>query len=405
MGGLLSWLFGHRNRPEDQTGARLQEPDAFVLQIDDNGRFWDPDVAERALAEITKASTETNSVVTLFIHGWHHNAQPGDRDVERFADALDQLKVTLVQDEPDGQNMFRASRLALTGDSRLRIIGLYVGWRGRALPGPLDYLTVWNRHNAAKRVGRGELRSFVEKLNTLYIDSNSSTSGRPQFMGLISSGHSFGGQVLFSATRDLIEAELELRKEGAEDDRSPLQGFGDLVVLLNPAMDAAQYDHIHSLARNLNHLYSQLPLLLVLSAPNDRARQYLFIGKQLLVLPFRMFSRSKEHSLKALGFQEQHTTHELAIAPDATGHFDPSTYVRDPQLVIDFDLTNVPSIGGVKLVPAAAHRAFNPMIVANVSLKVINGHSGFEALLYEFLTSYVALTQGKRLLLRHVDRA
>jgi len=69
--------------------------------------------------------------------------------------------------------------------------------------------------------------------------------------------------------------------------------------------------------------------------------------------------------------------------------------------VVFYDLTTVPSIGGVKLVPLPNRvQAFSPFLVAYASGEVVLGHSGiFEKKLSGFLSDYVAITEGKRQLL------
>ena len=385
---------GYRHHPEDQANSPLKEPDDFVIQVDDEGTFWDKSSSSvdlRALQHIAECASRTNTIVTVFIHGWHHNAHPADRDLNRFADAQRDLRQALTGD------VFRRSRELLTGTADVRVIGIYVGRRGRSLPGVLDYLTPLGRQAAAKRVGDGDLKGFMGSLNAIYERANA--RGTATFMGLVSFGHSFGGQVLFNATGPLIIAELERAARGEIESGRPLQGFGDLVVLANPALDAKQFEDIHHRGRSIAHGHSQLPLVLVLSAITDKARARLYKWLRTMKQIFRGGKRTALETV-ALGEFAKHRTHTIMVEEGATGAFDPAIFEREPERIRHYDLTSLPSIGGVTLKPEGEHHAFNPFIVAAVKVKVISGHSDFKSVLYQFLTSCAAIAQAKRMLLR-----
>ena len=179
--------------PYPQSESPLNTSDTYVVQVNDLGQFWDPDAAAETLAAITASVRETNTVVLVYVHGWHHNASAGDSDVAQFAETLAVTRKTLTADQ------YRRSREQLTGDGRVKVIGLYVGWRGQSLMMPADYATFYTRKAAAEPVGR-ELWEFL-RLQHLYESRNppGSSAARRPFMGLVAIGHSFGGQALFRA--------------------------------------------------------------------------------------------------------------------------------------------------------------------------------------------------------------
>src|SRR4051812_30919466 len=90
---LGSCSFGHKNF--DQAGGTLKHPNDFVIQIDDYGSFWDPEIPARALDSIAQSARTTNTVVILVIHGWHHNAAPDDENAADFARSLKDIRQTL----------------------------------------------------------------------------------------------------------------------------------------------------------------------------------------------------------------------------------------------------------------------------------------------------------------------
>jgi hypothetical protein len=54
-------------------------------------------------------------------------------------------------------------------------------------------------------------------------------------------GHSFGGAMVYSAVANvlksrIVDAQVKTRLSGSEE---PIVGFGDLVVLANPAFEAS----------------------------------------------------------------------------------------------------------------------------------------------------------------------
>jgi hypothetical protein len=392
----------------------------YVIQLDDVGQFWDREYAEKALRDVSSSSRKTNTIVVVFIHGWHNNAAPDNQNLADFSNSLAEVRKQLSQDP------YPNSRHTLTGISDFRVIGIYVGWRGRSLPGIADYSTFWSRKAAAERVGDGDIREFLTRLNQIYNDENSNAGCRLNkqmtveechpFMGLAAFGHSFGGQVLFKAVRPAFEAELlstgaaEVSGQVVLDHDHPLHGFGDMVVLVNPALEALQFDRIHSLAAKIKYPYTQPPLLLVLTAEDDAARGFWFpMGRfvdSIFRAPLRPDIADKWDN--ALGSYEPQQTHEIAPVGVVTEawEFDPDVY-KYPCKVLHFDLSNTPIFlskngSGIRLVPKAGRSdPYNPFLVANVSSKMIEGHTGIWLPVFRsFLNNYVAVAEGKRILER-----
>ena len=119
-------------RVSDQRGYRI----SFV-EFDERGDFWD----RRQLAKAARYIGDSKKPVLLvtYIHGWHHNAKdrssatknPGD--VQTFRCLLSELAVSETTKD-------------------FAVHGVYLGWRGRLIEGPLDYLTFLDRKGAATRV-------------------------------------------------------------------------------------------------------------------------------------------------------------------------------------------------------------------------------------------------------------
>lgn len=410
MGGFIRNI-GHKNY--DQSQGLLHEPQDYVVQIKDDGSFWDSSVAERALRAIEMDSKETNIIILIYIHGWHHNASVSDGNVKDFASSLVNVRETLDDNLNGIPGVYRESRLRLTGNGDVKIIGIYLGWRGKSLPMPFDYLTFWGRKAAAERVGQGHLRGFLLKLNEIYTDRNAarSKSLKTPFVGMVSFGHSFGGQVLFKAIAPSIEDSLKKAVAASQNEKEflpsePLSGFGDVVILINPALESLQYEQIDKLHRQINYDRRQTPILVTLSSATDLARKLLFPLGMWVTTLISPTAKDGKGTLrkKALGEYLPQRTHSVELIDGVKfgNHgFDPKAYTDAPCNIVNYDLTDMPVIGGVALKPIeGSHHPHSPFLVAYASGKVILRHSGiFKKELRNFLNDYVAITEGKKMLL------
>lgn len=381
----------------------------LVIEIDDYGRFWNPKAAEETLDAIAKGSLNKNTVVMAFIHGWHHNADDCDENFKNFHNSLGQLQKRL--DEPG----YRDARKQLNLSDDMQVIGLYVGWRGRSLPSFLDYFTFWTRKSAAERVGDGDLREFLTKLQKLYIKRNETQdSVDTTFMGLVTVGHSFGGQVLFKAVsgsleRDLIDALSRGTQNPATNKISLTEivsGFGDMTVLLNPALEAFQYERIHRLARSSTFTSRQAPVLLTVSAEDDSARKYWFpLGRNLNLLfrPTFPDDKGKELWTTALGEYIPQQTHYLEKTDEPSDLKD-SLYYECRIKHEDFSDRHI--LGNAELKPQEERaQPYSPVVIAHTSNKIVHEHNGiFGETFSEFLTDYVANIEAKRLCLIRESR-
>jgi hypothetical protein len=392
--------YGHKRYPVRPAATTI--PELAVVQFDDYGKAWVPEDVQQALDLVSAASMSNNSVVLLYVHGWHHNAKEGDANLEAFQNTLRDLQKTLALP------MYVESRRELTGSPEVRVVGIYAGWRGRSLPGFLDYLTFWGRKAAAERVGEGDFREFCERLQKIYEDRNSPRNNQ-RFMGLALVGHSFGGQVLFKATVEKLEkAMMDLTPQfsGITNSsptaaQSEVNGLGDIVVLINPAFEADQFARVASLNSRLAYSSSQTPAILVVSGEGDTARQIAFPIGRRFTRPFRPGFRGDQKPLwnKALGEYEKQRTHTLTRTTNSNT-LSAESYA-DPQKLIGVDFTDHICMGGGLLEPISKEREpFTPLVVAYTSSKLIIGHSGiFTEEFREFLTDYVAFVEGKRILL------
>lgn len=394
--------------------------DFHVIQADDQGSLWDTSQAQRILDRVEELSKQQNTLVVLFIHGWHHNAASDDPNLIDFRDAL-----TALDKEINTQKR-REMRDQATRTAGSRIVGIYVGWRGRSLPGWLDYITFWGRKPTAERVGEGDVSEFIERLQRIYLraDAAAMSEHRGPNVGLITIGHSFGGQVLWKSLERQLEIPLAERAPCMSDSlapkndvrdtvRYPIGSLGDLNILVNPALEAYQFARVDALYRQLKYPSSQTPQVVVFSADNDEARSFWFPAARALTWSFRPTFRSDNDGYQgklygeALGDFEPQLTHVLELKPDDPDSLTDDSY-ESKQTLLDFDFTGATSFHGIRLSPrdskdpqSPARIPYSPVLVVESRDKIIDGHSGiFQDGLREFLTKYIAFIEGKRLLLR-----
>jgi pimeloyl-ACP methyl ester carboxylesterase len=241
------------------------------VEIDEQGVLRNRAAAEDALRYAQEPGAGGKPVyMVVFIHGWHHDADADDDNVQAFHRAL----ASVSRWHPDRD-----------------VRGIYIGWRGKAWSWPwIKYLTFWDRKSTSEEVGRGGLLEFLLRLERAVKNGPSeqgpkTAKGPKQANRLVLVGHSFGASVAFNALSHLF---LERFLDGVytTGPASPrFRGYGDLVVLVNPAIEAMRYMPFQSALKYytsaeapLRADFSQetVPRLVVLSSEGDWATHYAF---------------------------------------------------------------------------------------------------------------------------------
>lgn len=224
------------------------------IEFDDQGfiqgRAKKDTVVNQVRDRVDSANKAEKPVLLLtFIHGWHHHAQgdPEDRDIYKFRK---ELLVKAANFYPDHE-----------------VIGIYLGWRGRVVRGPLDVVTFWNRKRTAHEVGQNGMTAVLLELE----DAVKGYPVREERNKIITIGHSFGGAALFSALKNVLaDRFVQSRPFGSENE---VDGYGDLVLLMNPAFESLQYQSLFELSQYncLPYPETQLPKFMVLASKQDKA--------------------------------------------------------------------------------------------------------------------------------------
>jgi hypothetical protein len=194
-----------------------------------------------------------------------------------------------------------------------------VSWKGGTGLGPVDYLSFWDRRAAADRISRSaeinRLAGALENIKAAHEDNG----GKFHIVYL---GHSFGARILLQT----MSADLVTRtQQAASNDHSGcdtgsssgdsgrtaykvIDSPADLVVLINPAVEAAAYRAIDEF-RHSSPCFSseQRQLMLILQSESDKA-----VG---VAFPLGQFWGSwlNTSRITAVGFYEHFRTHRLKM--------------------------------------------------------------------------------------------
>jgi hypothetical protein len=447
------WQKGDQSKFEnDQYALRF-------IEADDEGWFWDKRQVDSTMTLIRDKIREQDTIVVVFVHGWHHSAECCDENVEGFRNTLAHLHDYLAK-----------HRIAT---AKFNLVGLYIGWRGQSLIMPLDYFTFWGRKGAAERVGANDLKEFMARLQALFVEfrpdaarvealaenQNASSPMPEHFLGLVTIGHSFGAQVLIKAIAGPMEDQLQRLNvkpgylRGATpatpepDKEFTLTGIGDLVVLVNPATEASQYQRLHVLSQGLKYSNLQTPAILTVSAEDDGPRHRLFtmgrmLGEFFTGKPHKADPVERAVERQALGVYPGQITHRLSPTDSKVRltektlpgderfcanhkHCDSKWYEwekppavtkpnsllpADPRLPT-FDFSKQVVFNNVELSPLTAGMIqewqenpadyakpidYQPFIVARASSSIIHGHTGiFTEPFIDFLVPYIANIETK----------
>lgn len=279
------------------------------VEINDQGQMRDRTQMAAVLDHYYTVAAKDSLLITVYVHGWQHNASPDDLNVASFSEYL--KKLSLVEAEL-AKRQSRPPR---------KIAGVYVGWRGQSIEIPgLNLITFWERKSTALDVGYLGITELFLKLEEI---SNVRNSWSPPIKSrLIIMGHSFGGQAVYGATAQILASRfIDSRENKAVQDDA--KGFGDLVVLFNPAFEALRYLPLYDLSNSrCSYFESQRPRLAILTSETDYATKLAFPAGRFLSTFFETYD-----TIKRTFCSGKHKRELVVDEGDAdrttVGHFDP----------------------------------------------------------------------------------
>lgn len=277
------------------------------VEVDDQGQLRDRAQMDAVLDTLYTMAAENSLLINVYVHGWNHDASPGDTNVESFSEHLKKLS----EIETD----------LATKESRppRKIVGVYVGWRGESITVPvLQLATFWERKNTALEVGLMSITELFVKLEEI---SNVRNSWEPPIKSrLVIMGHSFGGQAVYGAMSQILTSRfVDSREHKTHQDTA--KGFGDLVVLFNPAFEALRYAPLYDLSNDrCSYFPEQQPRLAILTSEADYATKLAFPFGRFLSTFFETHNTIERKFCEG---KHQLTVKESTADRTAVGHFDP----------------------------------------------------------------------------------
>ena len=296
---------------ECRTNSIEVTPDYLLsfVEFDDQGWLWDRNQMNAVLDRFSTEDSTNGLLMLVFVHGWKHNADWDDDNVAMFRTNLTELAEMERQLSQAG------------GWKARKIAGVYVGWRGLSTKLPLfRQLTFWDRKNTAHEVGRGGVTELYSRLEDLRANSRVLHDAEPRRKPtqLIIVGHSFGGALTYSALAPLL-VERAVQSSATNQSVGTMRGFGDLVVLINPAFEAARIEVLYSAATNQHWYPTNQPVnLAIFTSKGDTATGFWFpLGRRSSTLwEKHRDAEQARANITAVGHYKPFTTHDLVYVPD-----------------------------------------------------------------------------------------
>ncbi|MCX2982807.1 lipase [Halieaceae bacterium IMCC14734] len=230
-------------------------------------------------------------ILTVFAHGWHHSAKPGDTNIESFKEMLAKISAS--------------ETIAAAQDNREKreILGVYIGWRGDSMSIKyLNSITFWGRKSVAHEVGQQGVTEALLRLEEI-VNVRAGfemENPKPRNSRMVVIGHSFGGAVVFTALQQVMADRFIDSRPGKTYSNSA-QGFGDLVVLMNPAFEAMRYSTLFDISQSCGesscrrYWPDQMPRLAVLTSEGDIATGMAFPAGRVFSTMFETHDTLERH--------------------------------------------------------------------------------------------------------------
>lgn len=278
------------------------------IEFDDQGQLWDRRQMWAVLDRLSTESAGKELLMVVFVHGWKHSAKPYDPNIETFRSVLAELSRAEKQISD------------VTREPQRLVAGVYLGWRGASVTLPwVENASFWERKNTAQKVGKVGVVEVLDRIEQIRRtkDSIEGTASRTR---LVVVGHSFGGALVHSALAAALESGF-IHSTGPDGTISDVAGFGNLVVLINPAFEALMFAPLSDMSTERSTYFgAQLPVLAVLTSEADYATRYAFPAGRLFSTFFE-----KERSISRYNAvtQSDEIVDEEEANRSAVGHFEP----------------------------------------------------------------------------------
>ena len=303
---------------EDKDGNNLYS--LGFLEFTDRGNLFDNQARDNLLGKIEEDAKENGALVILFAHGWNHNSSFTDENVQQFRETL--RKISSIQGVTRGRHVY----------------GIYIGWRGRVLPGRLNSaLTFWDRKTIAQAVGKGGVSDILLRLELIKKKYQNSDNT------LVITGHSFGAAALLSGLNEILLQRIlasKYKNNGDTDKPNEIDYFADGVVLVNPAIEAGQIFQTYENAMELNlDEENRRSLITIITSEDDKATRFLFpIGQTLDTIFTKQEELERKYPPYKISEFDLDTTTIGHYKPFHTGNFIDLETIKENEGLSDFFL-------------------------------------------------------------------
>lgn len=315
----------------ERHAVQAERPLEYLLgfvEFDDQGAKQVSMQMDALFAQLKAESVDQDLCLVVFVHGWEHNAGYDDPNVMAFRELLGKLALTESQHVP-----------GMNGRPR-KAVGIYAGWRGKSIDaGELYVLSFWNRMDAAERVAKGSIRELLGRARALRDTLDRTTesgkllpAGAPPPRGeklrstrLLTIGHSFGGLIVHTAlaqyyTDHAAAAAMATALGGAREEDKAIPAYGDLVVIVNPAVEAISWEPVRQIVKDrdkTDFARGQKPVFVEVTSTADQATGFAFpLGRSLATVSQSFSDGEQGREAKiAFGHYEPFLTHDLTSVP------------------------------------------------------------------------------------------
>jgi len=403
-----------------------------IIEFDDHGWLWSSNQMTAVIDRVSEEDTNNGALIVVFAHGWKHNASWDDANVQAFRGVLGELA--------DLEQTYSAQHT--DADGKLvplpprKVVGVFLGWRGLSQSWwGLKELTFWERKRTAHAVGQGavsealvELEEIRKRSRALNKEKEARNLRQPTMLVVV--GHSFGGAVVYSALSPLLQEHL-IDVIDSEGKPKPPRGFGDLVVLINPAFEAARFEVLKRSSDARGYVTNQAATLAIFTSKADWATKIAFKVGRIVSTVFEKHRKDQDQygaNVTAIGHYTPYITHDLnpvskrAAEPvqakpakigsrDYTGQktieasaaqlHELHHRVRAVKSRRDGESREAFSFTGSELVPRAGHyHPHDPIYVIAVDKRIIPNHDDiatqpFITFLREFIFAFATNPQGE----------
>lgn len=355
---------------------------AGFVEFDDQGYLRRPELKDDLITHLDNLAQTRPLLVVVFAHGWKHNAAASDGNVQAFNRLLLKLAAAdrnVCANQPCQQR---------------QVVGIYLGWRGLSNRlEPFNTFSFWNRKSRAHRVGGDGAAEVLAELAK--IKSKDRPEGIEKHSRMIVTGHSFGGALVYNAINQTLLRDTAFLNRDHRVNRT----VADLVVLVNPAFEAARFHAIQRKAGEFEFAAGQRPIMAIFTSESDTATKRAFpIGRALAtVFSEHRDAEQRRENIRAIGHYDPFRTHELLLTSD--GESGPVELGAIACSWKDYrkGLSDHWQAGPVvlqRLSTSGAHR-FNPYMVVRVADGIISGHSEIWGEQFaDFLYRFVAVQTG-----------